>query len=73
MYLEYIYIVECVPWCYKLDFVIQSLNFLPIGVKNLFICRVGNANRLLNECGTNVLLLEYRGYGLSGGVISETG
>ncbi|KAF6023075.1 hypothetical protein EB796_018613 [Bugula neritina] len=35
--------------------------------------RVGNANRLLNECGTNVLLLEYRGYGLSGGVISETG
>ncbi|XP_067936432.1 protein ABHD13-like [Watersipora subatra] len=35
--------------------------------------RMENGFHLMSECGVNVLLMEYRGYGLSGGEISEQG
>ena len=39
-----------------------------------FYCfRVENASRLVSHCGVNVLMMEYRGYGRSGGEISEQG
>ena len=38
-----------------------------------YCCRVENACRLVSHCGVNVLMMEYRGYGRSGGEISEQG
>lgn len=35
--------------------------------------RVENGYTLVNHCGVNVLMMEYRGYGRSGGDISEQG
>ncbi len=35
--------------------------------------RLSNAHYFYNHCGCNILLVEYRGYGMSEGVASEKG